>query len=277
MSWGKLGKDIATKLETIDDPDAIRALGHETIESILKSPNPDNALRQVNREILKVFPRSHREKPLYFYDSGGRANLPKWRHLIFQSLTLKTSVASVSPESEDSTPSPIEPTQGLTMEDLNLDAVTQEFALAAMEQLGMSVAEFALQAVRVYAKTVVGKGRLRDEDLSAVATDKLLKDFSYSTHPGRARELVKRAIRAIKYHNSHLATENADRWCITQSAIARLTGSKPKTIGAILELYQSEVDDHNQHYGLDNYTNRKRGRKIQDELDLNQLVPDGLD
>jgi hypothetical protein len=98
-----------------------------------------------------------------------------------------------------------------------------------------------------------------------------------STHPGRAEELTKRAIRAIKYFNTNIATEESDRWCITQSAIASLTGSRASAIGKILEQYKTEKDDHNQTYGLDNYSNRKPGKKIEEIINLSDLCPDGLE
>jgi hypothetical protein len=38
------------------------------------------------------------------------------------------------------------------------------------------------------------------------------------------------------------------------------------------------IDDHNQKYGLNPYDNRKgNDRKIENEIDLVALVPDGLD
>jgi len=62
---------------------------------------------------------------------------------------------------------------------------------------------------------------------------------------------------------------------ITQTAIQSLTGSKPATIKAILERYQGRLDDHNIKYELNPYDNRKPGRKIDDEINLAALVPDG--
>ncbi|MEH2446782.1 MAG: hypothetical protein V7K18_13610 [Nostoc sp.] len=62
---------------------------------------------------------------------------------------------------------------------------------------------------------------------------------------------------------------------ITQTAIQSFTGSKPATIKAILERYQTRLDDHNSKHELNPYDNRKPGRKINDEIDLAVIVPDG--
>jgi uncharacterized FlgJ-related protein len=140
----------------------------------------------------------------------------------------------------------------------------------------MQLPQFIQQAVRVYAKTIMGKTHRHTEDLTTVSTQDLLTGDAYKTHPGRAEVLTKRAIQAIKYYNANVAAENAFRWCITQSAIAKLTGSKPATIGKILEQYKVEIETHNQTYGLNDYSNRKRDKKIED-LNFAELVPSGLD
>jgi len=166
----------------------------------------------------------------------------------------------------------------MTIEQLELDADTQQTLETALLQSGMALPDFIRQAIKVYAKTVTGKTRKQSEDLATVPTDKLLNDPTYSTHPGRAEELTKRAIKAIKYYNANVAVENADRWCITQSAIASLTGSRPSTVGKVLEQFKDEIESHNVTYGLNDYSNRKRGKpSLTETIDLAQLVPDGLD
>ncbi|MHC5731001.1 MAG: hypothetical protein ACYTXY_44280, partial [Nostoc sp.] len=77
-------------------------------------------------------------------------------------------------------------------------------------------------------------------------------------------------------HNNN-CTEKSQKWMITQTAIQSLTGSKPATIKAILENYQTRLDDHNAKHDLNPYDNRKGGgRKIELEIDLAVLIPDGL-
>jgi hypothetical protein len=289
MSWGKLGKQIANKLEETTDESIIEALGLKTIQEIKDNESPEkqrNALKMVSREILKIFPRRESEAECYYYDHAGKADLPKWRHLIFKSLTLDSAVRGDDQTTEQATEQPTkQPTEqtittlnDVTIEQLELDADTQQTLENALNQSGMALPNFIRQAIKVYAKTITGKTKKHREDLSTVPTDKLLNDPIYSTHPGRAEELTKRAIKAIKYHNVNIATEKADRWCITQSAIASLTGSRASTVGKVLEQFKDDIDSHNQTYNLDNYSNRKRGKpSIEDTINLTELTPDGLD
>ncbi len=278
MSWGKLGKELAKKLEGTTDRHTIEALGQITIQEIKDSESPEkqsNALKMVSREILKTFPRRESEAECYYYDPAGKADLPKWRHLIFKSLTLDR--ADEQP-TEKSTEQVLPTLEDMTIEQLELDADTQQTLENALLQSGMALPDFIRQAIKVYAKTVTGKTRKQSEDLATVPTDKLLNDPTYSTHPGRAEELTKRAIKAIKYYNANIATEQADRWCITQSAIASLTGSRASTVGKVLEQFKDDIESHNQSYGLDNYSNRKRGKpSIEETINLTELTPDGLD
>ncbi|MBW4632622.1 MAG: hypothetical protein KME30_12225 [Iphinoe sp. HA4291-MV1] len=151
----------------------------------------------------------------------------------------------------------------------------------------MSLFDFIKQACKVYAKTIEGKAKQFDDDLSGVPTEKLLNvsqvvdgkevRSKYFTHPKRAEELTKRAIAAIARHNIN-APKKSQRWMITQTALQALTGSRPATIKKLLEQYKPMIDDHNHKYELNPYDNRKGSdRKIENEVDLVALVPDGLD
>jgi hypothetical protein len=215
--------------------------------------------------------------------------------LIFKSLTLSTSdwdeagdesrrewkaqQQEVSPQVEPASPALEALTfDHLTIDQFQLDGESHQLVQDAIALSGMTEDEFTRQALRVYAKTITGKSKKQSEDLSTVPTDKLLADSTYSTHPGRAEELTKRAIKAIKYYNANIATEKASRWCITQSAIASLTGSRASTVGKVLEQFKDDIESHNQTYELDNYSNRKRGKpSIEETINLTELTPDGLD
>ena len=97
----------------------------------------------------------------------------------------------------------------------------------------------------VYAKTVTGKTRKHSEDLSNVETETLRKDKAYSTHPGRASELVNRAVQAIKHHNGQ-STELNQKWLITQSLLVDMTGAKATAVKSSMQQYQTEISDNNQ-------------------------------
>jgi hypothetical protein len=300
-TWGAVGRELVEKLKGVTDEPSIKALGDAVIQDILRQEATPkeraNALRMVNREIMKQYPRLSSEAPAYWYDPKGKESQPKWRHLVFKSLTLSTSDwDAVGDENREEwkaqqqeteqqqqetkqLPEPVSPEfLALTIDQFQLDSESQQLVQEALTLSGMTLASFTRQALRVYAKTITGKTRKQSEDLATVPTDKLRNDPTYSTHPGRAEELTKRAIKAIKYYNANIATEKADRWCITQSAIASLTGSRPSTVGKALEQFKDEIETHNQTYGLNDYSNRKRGKpNLTETIDLAQLVPNGLD
>ncbi|MTJ56083.1 hypothetical protein FJR38_27280 [Anabaena sp. UHCC 0253] len=167
--------------------------------------------------------------------------------------------------------------ESMKIEALKLDADTQQKVQDALDYSGMSLADFIQKACTIYATTLTGKAKQFDSDLSGVETQELLS-AKYKTHPGRAREMVKRAIQAIKIHNSEIVSETGDRWHINQTAIQSLTGSKPQTVKEILTDYQDDIDSHNANYELTPYLNRKADkRKIEDVIDVAALVPNGIE
>ncbi|MTJ10795.1 Rho termination factor N-terminal domain-containing protein [Anabaena sp. UHCC 0204] len=167
--------------------------------------------------------------------------------------------------------------ESMKIETLKLDADTQQKVQDALDYSGMSLADFIQKACTIYATTLTGKAKQFDSDLSEVETQELLS-AKYKTHPGRAREMVKRAIQAIKIHNSEMVSETGDRWHINQTAIQSLTGSKPQTVKEILADYQDDINSHNENYELTAYLNRKADkRKIEDVIDVVALVPNGIE
>jgi vacuolar-type H+-ATPase subunit H len=296
-TWGEVGRELLQKLEGITDESAIKAFGNATIQNILnQEPTPKgraNALRMVSREINKTYPRLKSKASGYWYDPRGKESEPKWRHLIFKSLTLSTpdwdavgdeardearqEWKSAQPELQQTEP-PQTSHLTVTIQQLDLDDETQQTLKEALSQSGMEIADFVKQAVKVYAKTITGKSKKHSEDLSAVSTGELLTDSKYSTHPGRATELTKRTIQAIRIYNTEVATEPSDRWMITASAIASLIGSRQSTIKEIMPQYQTSIDENNLNpeWKLTPYSNRKPGKKIDEIIQLAELVPDGI-
>ena len=300
-TWGEIGRDIIQQMEGREDDDSLlQSLADKavaTVKSRVAEIVPDNpkkrpqqsALSQINRPILDKYPRLPSEVANYWYDASGQEKENTWRHNIFKYLTLGRGIRPIPNQDVEPSKTPEQivkqPTEqnlttlkDMTLEQLELDADTQQTLENALNQSGMALPDFIRQAIKVYAKTITGKTKKQSEDLSTVLTDKLLKDPTYSTHPGRAEELTKRAIKAIKLYNANIATEKAARWCITQSAIASLTGSRATTVGKVVAKFQDDIDSHNQTYELDKYSNRKRGKPdIKQTIDLTELTPDGLD
>jgi hypothetical protein len=281
----------------------------------------------LRKAIESTFPASNEPKPGYYKTDAGKDKGQRYEHLALWYTTTNTKRWDVvgdaaraeywgnlpplpeKPSDEASTeqPQPVSQTtqteepieksktakksiltlKDMTLEQLELDSETQQIVSDALNHSGMTLADFIRQACKVYAKTVTGKAKQSEDDLSSVPTEELLNPSQvvdgkeirtkYYTHPGRAEELTKRAITAIQRHNDN-APEKDQRWMITQTAIQALTGSRPATIKKILEQYKGMIDDHNQKYGLNPYDNRKgNDRKIENEIDLVALVPDGLD
>lgn len=267
------------------------------------------------KAISEKFPNSQKRKPGY-YHTKPRGKDPHWEHLAlwyatsnrdrwdvigdearvaykasFEQPTQSQQPAQAEQiEQTQQTEQAIQPeqTEQITLQpettvpsletmniaQLELDADTQKVVESAIAYSGMSLAEFVRKACQVYAKTVTGKVKMADEDLTPVPTAELLSE-KYKTHPGRADELTRRAIYALEVHNNN-CTEKPQKWHINQTAIQTLTGSKPATIKKILENYQTRLDDHNTKHQLNPYDNRKPGIKIDEAINLVELVPDGL-
>ncbi len=170
----------------------------------------------------------------------------------------------------------------MKLEHLELDHETAERVNAALAHSGMALSDFLKQACSVYSRMVMSRASQVNDDLSAIPTQELLDSVTYKTHPGRAVELLKRSVKAIKLHNA-AATEIAHKWGITQSLLVELTGSKPSTLKELMKQFASDIDGYNAQlkadYDLDEtkfrYLNRK-DKSIQ-KPDLVVLVPDGID
>src|SRR3569832_1763604 len=163
MSWGKLGKEIARTLQETTDEFVIEALAEVTIRVFKSCESPSkrsNALKMVNREILKKFPRRGSQTQCYYYDPSGKADLPKWRHLIFKYLTLDSADWNAAKGEESATLAPTkhpteQPTQTTqptkkkkTNKHLGLDAETQQKKETTQKQSGMPLPDFIRQSIK---------------------------------------------------------------------------------------------------------------------------------
>ncbi|MBW4631989.1 MAG: hypothetical protein KME30_08820 [Iphinoe sp. HA4291-MV1] len=318
--------DIINKLATATDEETIKEIVMTGWRKARKKvPHPNTFARQVRTPLRKAienaFPCRSIEEPKpegYYQTKAGKNKDSRWEHLALWFATTNEDRWSVTgdearakywnnlpplpekpvetqveqppsaqaPQEEQTQPTTLK-LQNMTLEQLELDTETQQVVTDALNHSGMSLFDFIKQACKVYAKTIEGKAKQFDDDLSAVPTEKLLNvsqvvdgkevRSKYFTHPKRAEELTKRAIAAIARHNIN-APEKSQRWMITQTALQALTGSRPATIKKLLEQYKPMIDDHNHKYELNPYDNRKGSdRKIENEVDLVALVPDGLD
>ena len=301
----RLADLAAEQLQGITEETEIKNTILPIWESFLNAvPNPNSQKRPAKkfREIIKeVFPDKQTAISGYYFTTEGKGKLERFQHIAFWYITNNKerwnvvgdearkqyfagfssspeTATEVKPEINIPTKNTTELTlESMQIETLKLDADTQQKVQDALDYSGMSLADFIQKACTIYATTLTGKAKQFDSDLSGVDTQELLS-AKYKTHPGRAREMVKRAIQAIKIHNSEIVSETGDRWNINQTAIQSLTGSKPQTVKEILADYQDDIDSHNANYELTPYLNRKADkRKIEDVIDVATLVPDGIE
>jgi len=292
--WEQVGQELAQKLQGVRNESKIQKLTQAVVDQIREYyPEPNSRktpLAKVRKAVLTAFPDTlNQEHPWQYFTNKGKGNVERHQHLALKYLTLSSeewdAVGNEARQQwktqqlvQELEQQPEQPAQ-TTLDDMNisqlqLDTETQQMLESAIAHSGMSVADFVRRACQVYAKTVTGKAGQYKSDLTTIPTKDLLSSPTYKTHPGRAEELTRRAIYALETHNNN-CTEKSQKWMITQTTIQSLTGSKPATIKAILEGYQTRLDDHNKKHELNPYDNRKPGRKIDDEINLAALVPDG--
>lgn len=294
--WTKLGIELSEALDGIEDEETIKLACQEVVQKICDRyenlASRRNPLTEVRDGFKQKYPSTKKQTaPYQFFTDSGKGKVKRWEHLAIKYLSLSkqdwdelrgdAKEPETKSEIKPETKPQIKPTKDFTIADMNieqleLDAETALMVRQAIEQSGTSLAEFIQKACQVYAKTVTGKARKHGEDLTTIPTEKLLNDVAYSTHPGRADELTKRAIRAIEIYNDEIAPSNKERWCITQTIITELTGSRAATVKESLDNFKQRIDDHNAKYELNPYSNRKRGIELKDEVKLAELVPDGL-
>lgn len=301
----RLGEKLAEELQGLTNELQIKECTLKYWNPIVDAYPEEKKIKKIRtafRKALEIkFPNKDNLKdnpvPGYYYTKP-RGKDKTWEHLALWYATIsrekwemvgdkrkeeykesfsKKPQTEVEPEikTEVKISSPVCKLENMDITQLELDDETIELVESAIAFSGVSLAEFVRRACHVYAKSFKDKVKQSEEDLTTVSTEDLKSD-AFRTHPGRAEELAKRAIYALKKHNDN-CTEKDQKWMITQTSIQSLTGSKPATIKAILEKYQNDLDDHNQKHGLTNYDNRKTDkRKIEDDINLVSLVPDGL-
>lgn len=287
--WEQEGIRLVKKLQVLKDEQQVKSACQRVITEITQSyensASRKNPLATIRKAVLTAFPDSQKQQhSLQYFTDSGKGKKPRYQHLALKYLTLSQDTWNELGDEnrkewkQQQTDSQQKVRLLIDMNKEQTAIEIPEVAQLAMKELGIEPIELINRALVFYSKSIIGKAKRHEEDLSNVSTEDLLNDKKFSTHPLRASELTKRAVVAIKIHNSQIATENDFRWCITQSTIAVLTGSKPTTIGKTLNEFKQSIDDHNQKYELNGYSNRKgKDRDIRQEIDLVKLVPDGID
>jgi hypothetical protein len=310
-------EQAVAKLANVTDERAIRKIiikAWKELTKLVPNSSSFNAIRAAFRKAIELaFPCSEESKPGYYFTIAGKDKPERYEHLALWYATTSEERWKVvgdearaeyfknlkpfpQPELQPEPPTELQPElqpepptepqpqqqtlniENMTVENLKLDVETQQIVEDAIAQSGMSLPEFLQQACRVYAKTITGKTRKHSEDLSNVETEVLRNNKAYGTHPGRAEELVKRAIRAIKYQNG-LATELSQKWMITQSLLVDMTGAKASAVKNAIAKYP-EINDYNKALrdaGATDLLNRKGELKEDFCEEWLRIVESGID
>lgn len=291
------------KLQNADDELTIKTITNEAwlkLEELVPNANSFGRIRtKFRKAIEQAFPYPEKSKPGYYLTRAGKEKEQRYEHLaLWYATTAKERWEVVGdearakyfkelkpfPKSKTESQPELQPEpqaidiEDMSVENLKLDVETQQIVQDAIAQSGMSLPEFLQQACKVYAKTITGKTRKHSEDLSNVKTEILRNDKAYGTHPGRAEELVKRAIRAIKHQNG-LATELSQKWMITQSLLSDMTGAKATAVKSAMDKYP-EIKDYNEaltEAGATHLLNRKGELKDDFCNEWVRIVESGID
>ena len=309
--WDTRGQKLVQDLRGTTDNQTIESLAKVVVSEIIDAYESLNSRRvpltAVRKAVQTAFKSTKKQtSDNQYFTKSGKGNIPRYEHIALKYLTLpkqdwdgmgddsRTEYQKNQPTVEPQIEVTIEPQpeiitepqltiKDMQIQQLELDTETQQTVLDALEHSGKSLAEFIQQACKVYAKTITGKAkRYGDNDLSTVATVDLLdpNNKDYKTHPKKIEELTRRAIFAIEQYNNEIATEQNQKWFISATAINGLTGSRVQSVNEILKADENRlqriIDSHNKKHELTAYTNRGNGRKIENDIDLVKLAPDGL-
>ncbi|HLO87783.1 MAG TPA: protelomerase family protein [Nostocaceae cyanobacterium] len=97
----------------------------------------------------------------------------------------------------------------------------------------------------------------QDVDLEGLTLEEL--NTKYKTHPGSAEERMRRAVQAIMDYNDFVAAEQSQKWRITTSIIAQLSGSRSDRIKDFFNKHETWINDHNNKYNFTAYHNKGKG------------------
>ena len=296
--WEARGQELVARLRDVTDNAVIESLAKAVVDEIIEAypvvSSRKTPLNDVRKVCKAAFPDTDKQKSdNQYFTNSGKGSIPRYQHLVLKFLSLPKddwdalgddSRREYQQSTPEATPEPEPKIQPITIKDLQieqleLDAETQQTVLDALEHSGKSLAEFIQQACKVYAKTVVGKSKKYDsDDLANVPTSALMDNTNkeYKTHPKKIEELTRRAIFAIEMYNDEIATDQSQRWFISATAINALTGCRVQSVNEVMKKSEENVKTHNTKHDLTAYTNRGNGRKIEDDINFTGLVPDGL-
>lgn len=137
---------------------------------------------------------------------------------------------------------------------------------------GETIEDFLKAAV---AERAGSNGALSGDDLSEVATSELItKGTDAYKHPARLPNLIPRLITAISRYND--TASKGERISPTNSVIAKLGNIRPNDLKEWMEVYKGHVQEQDEQWGINQFTNRSIGKvKIAELLESIELPENG--
>lgn len=133
----------------------------------------------------------------------------------------------------------------------------------AVERSGMSLDQLTKRGLLKEARTALSLVKHQDK-LSNVDPEKLKKMTFRGVASTRIEQIV---TRIMDYNNTR--GEQKDRYCISETLVAKLSGSNRNAVREYFDSHKLMIDDHNAKYSLTNADNRKgKGIDVKQVLSL---------
>ena len=141
--------------------------------------------------------------------------------------------------------------QDLKKHSLELTLSEQDEVDKAVERSGMSLDQLTKRGLLKEARTALSlaklQERLEDTDPAKLKT---------MTFRGVASTRIEQVIKKIMDYNDTRG-EQKDRYCISETLVAKLSGSNRNAVREYFNSHKIMIDDHNAKYNLTNNDNRK--------------------
>lgn len=224
-----------SRIEQAASEQEIKAACQEIKAAVVERHPNENSRRRPMAEIRKAVRDRFPIKPVegetcasfpYFYTASGKRRDPqknilnhRLEHLAIKHLSEEWNVKPEVTKSEAVKPEVVKPNIDILSE-VNLSS--DELATVKLAIGEADVKDWVKQAMLQRANAINALRQRLDEDLSMKSSFELMNEKKYQTNTNATRELVKRAVRAIKDWNYNHPDQ---KWCITNKLISEVTKS----------------------------------------------------
>lgn len=253
--------EFITKLEQATSEQEIQSASQEIKTAVTSRWANESTRRKPMSEIRKAVREAFPPKPAdeeievecpYYFTNSGKGKVNRLEHLAIKHLSeeynVKKDWLDVEVKKE------VEVVTASLTTDVNLEAF--DLSVQEMEAVKNAIAdtdikEWVKQAIMQRARAVNKLRESLDADWESIPSEVLMNDKRYRTNSGACRELVSRAVRAIKAWNYDHPEQ---KWCITNKLISELTGITVKAISRAVE--GMDIESYNQGQDLSSVVNR---------------------